>query len=565
MADRLNGPTAEEQVRLELRRFAEEQAALRRVAVLVAQAAPPEEVFAAVTAEAGQVLRADVAVLNRYAPDGSEAVVGVWASSGASPVAVGTRVSLGGRNVTSLVSETGRPVRIDDYADTSGPVGDIAREAGVRASVGVPISVAGSLWGVMLVAARAEPLPADTETRLAGFTELAATAIANAQARTELREFAEEQAALRRVATLVARAAPPEEVFAAVTADAGRLLDADITRMSRYDPDGAYTVVGTWASTATAVLVPVGSRFTPGGRNTESLVFQTGQPARIDDYDQATGLVAERARQLGVRAAVGVPVRVEGRLWGMVNVGSTRAPLPADTEARLARFTELAATAIANAEAQAALTASRARIVAAADDARWRIEQDLHDGAQQRLVSLALYLRAARATVPPGAEDLVQRLDGVIAEANGVLEELREIAYGLHPSLLADGGLRPALKAMARRSAVPVRLDVRVDGRLPRPAELTAYYAVSEALTNIAKHARASAAEVEVAADQGMLRVCVRDDGCGGADSSRGSGLTGLRDRVEAIGGRISLRSPPGAGTAVEIALPLPGPAPGAG
>jgi signal transduction histidine kinase len=243
---------------------------------------------------------------------------------------------------------------------------------------------------------------------------------------------------------------------------------------------------------------------------------------------------------------------------------STRAPFPADTEVRLSRFTELAATAIANAEARAALTASRARIVAAADAARRRIERDLHDAAEQQLVFLALQLRAIRAATPPEASELIRRLEIVTSEANDVLEQLREIARGLHPSVLADGGLRPALMALAHRSAIPVQLNVRVEGRLPEPAELTAYYAVSEALANTAKHAHASAAEVDVAADQDMLRVRVRDDGDGGADSSRGSGLTGLRDRVEAIGGRIALRSPPGAGTAMEIALPLQGTAPAA-
>jgi signal transduction histidine kinase len=551
---------ADAQARLELRRFAEEQAALRRVAVLVAQAAPPDEVFAAVTAEAGRVVSADVTVLSRYSPDGTESVVGAWASDGAPPVAVGTRAPVGGRDVTSLVLQTGHSARIDGYADATGAIGAIASAVGVRASVGVPVTVAGELWGIMIVATRSEPLPADTEARLAGFTELAATAIVNAQARTELREFAREQAALRQVATLVARAAPPAEVFAVVTAEAGRLLDADITGMGRYDPDGTVTIVSTWDRGGADVPVPVGTRFSPGGHNAGSLVFQTGQPVRIDDFGEVTGPVAEPARELiGARSAVTVPVRVEGRLWGTVSVASTRAPLPADTEARLARFTELAATAIANAEARAALTASRARIVTAADAARRRIERDLHDAAQQRLISLAQELTATQAAAPAEASELVQQLEIVIAETNGVLDQLREIARGLHPSVLADGGLRPALTALARRSAVPVQLDVRVEGRLPEPAELAAYYAVSEALTNTAKHAHASAAEVavEVGADQGTLRVYIRDDGRGGADSSRGSGLTGLRDRVEAIGGRISLRSPPGAGTAVEIVLPL--------
>jgi signal transduction histidine kinase len=261
-----------------------------------------------------------------------------------------------------------------------------------------------------------------------------------------------------------------------------------------------------------------------------------------------------------------VPISVEGRLWGVMAVVSTRdEPLPTDTEARLAGFTELAATALATAEAQAALTASRARIVAAADTTRRRIERDLHDGAQQRLVSLALHLRTTvRAAPPPGADELSVQLDGVAAELGGVLEELRELARGLHPAALADGGLRPALKTLARRSAVPVRLDVRVDARFPEPIELAAYYVVAEALTNTAKHAHATVVDVQAAAGDGVLRIRVCDDGRSGADLTRGSGLVGLTDRVEALGGRISLHSPPGAGTTMPMALPLTAPgAPG--
>ena len=206
------------------------------------------------------------------------------------------------------------------------------------------------------------------------------------------------------------------------------------------------------------------------------------------------------------------------------------------------------------------LEESRARIVTAGDEVRRRIERDLHDGAQQRLVSLALQLRAAQAAAPPEAYELAQRLEGVVTEVTSALEELRETAHGLHPAILTQSGLRPALKALARRSAVPLRLDIQVAGQLPEPVEIAAYYAVSEALTNAAKHGHASAAEVEVTADDGMLRVCVRDDGRGGAEFGKGSGLVGLKDRIEALGGRIWLQSPPGAGTAVQIALPLEGP-----
>jgi signal transduction histidine kinase len=542
---------ANAQARTELRGYAEEQAALRRVATLVAGGAPPEEVFAAVTAEVGRVLHADLTVLGRYDPDGAQTVVGAWSSSGGTaPFSVGTRVELGGRNIAT----------IDDYADTTSPAADLARKWGFRSAVGAPIRVEGRLWGVVnMASAGEEPLPADTEARLAGFAELVASAIANAQARVELRRYAEEQAALRRVATLVARATPPEEVFAAVAAEVGQLLSAEQALLNRYDPDGTATALAPWSSTGGAVPFPVGTRWSLGGRNVTTLVFRTRRPARIDDYAEATGPAADLTRTQGVRSIVGAPISVEGRLWGFISVMTARAePLPADTEARLAGFTELVATALANAEAQAALTASRARIVAAADTTRRRIERDLHDGAQQRLVSLALHLRSTvQAAVPPGAGLLAAQLDRVAAELTGVLDELREIARGIHPAVLADGGLHPALKTLARRSAVPVRLDVRADGRLPEQIELAAYYVVCEALTNTVKHAHASAVDVQVHTDEGVLHVRVRDDGHGGADLTRGSGLIGLKDRVEALGGRISLHSPPDAGTTMEMALPL--------
>jgi GAF domain-containing protein len=552
---------ANAQARLELRGFAEEQAALRRLATMVGRAAPPEDVFAAVTAELGHVLAADITVLDRYDVDGTETTVGVWSSTGALPVPVGTRTPLGGRNVSTLVFETGRPARIDDYADTTGPVGDIAREVGIRASVGAPISVEGRLWGVMIAASGHALPPAETEARLAAFTELVATAIANAQARVELRGYADEQAALRRVATLVARAAPAEEVFAAVTAEVGRVLSVESTVLSRYGRDGTATLLGSWTRTGAAFPVPIGLEMGLGRRNVATLVLETRRPARVDHYGQDAGPAPAIALVAGVRSSVGAPISVEGRLWGVMCVASSyERPLSADTEARLAAFTELVATAIANAEARAALAASRARTVAAADAARRRIESDLYDGVQQRLVSLALQIRAARSVVPPAADELAAELDGVAAEIGDVLDELREIARGLHPSALVEGGLRSALKALARRSAVPVRLDVRIDGRLPDQIELAAYYVIAEALTNAVKHADASEADVEIECGEGLLRLRVRDDGRGGADFTRGSGLVGLTDRVEALGGRLSLHSPRGAGTAVRVVLPLTAP-----
>jgi len=542
-----------EESRGELRRLAEEQAALRRVATLVARGLPPDEVFAAVTEEAGRLLHASHASMSRYEPDGATRVLTAAWSSGGAALRVGDRVSHGGRNINTLVFRTGRPARIDDYDDADGPAAETAREVGIRASVGVPISVEGRLWGVMFVgSSREEPLAADTEARLAGFTELIGTAIANAEARVELRGFAEEQAALRRVATLVAHAAPPREVLAAVTEEAARLLDTPHASMSRYEPDGATRVAAAWGNT-----LPVGTRVGFGGQNVNTLVFETCRPARVDNYDDASGAAAEGARKLGIRASVGVPISVEGRLWGVMFVAFTRQePLPPDTEARLAGFTELIGTAIANAEAQAALTASRARIVVAADDARRRIERDLHDGIQQRLVALGLELRVAQSSLPAELPELQTRIGRVAGEVTGVIDELREIARGIHPAILSEGGLGPALRTLARRCAIPVELDIRIDTRPEDRIEVAAYYVVSEALTNTTKHARASHAQVTVKQRDAVLCLSICDDGVGGADPAGGSGLIGLRDRVQALGGSIEVSSPPGAGTTILVELP---------
>ena len=261
---------------------------------------------------------------------------------------------------------------------------------------------------------------------------------------------------------------------------------------------------------------------------------------------------------VGARSAVGAPIRVDGRLWGAMQVASpSEAGLQAGAEQRLAGFTELAATAIANAEAHTALMTSRARIVATADETSRRIERDLHDGARQRLVASALQLRAAQASVPPRLGQLRAELDRVAAGLSGALDELREIARGIHPAVLAERGLGPALKSLAGRSPVPVHLDLPAQARLPERVEITAYYVVSEALANAAKHANPSAVQVAVEALDGVLRLSVTDDGVGGADPARGSGLVGLRDRVEAIGGTLTVQSSPGEGTRLAAELPI--------
>jgi signal transduction histidine kinase len=378
------------------------------------------------------------------------------------------------------------------------------------------------------------------------------------RAAQESARLSREQAALRRVATLVARGAPPAAIFTAVAKEVGQLFAAEFSAVVRYDPDGTSTAAGSWSrigGTGAGDTVTAA----PGGRNATTLVFETGRPARIERYaddDSSTGTPLAGSR--GPRPAVGAPISVEGRLWGALQVASPReAGLPVGTQERVADFAELVATAIANAEAKAQLQESRARIATSADETRRRIERDLHDGAQQRLVSLALQLRAAQAAVPPELGEISAELDRVTTGLTDALDELREYARGIHPALLTDHGLGPALRTLARRCPLPVDLDMRTNGRLPEPVEVCAYYVISEALTNAAKHANASRIAVGVEAVTGVLRLSVRDDGTGGADFTHGTGLIGLKDRVEALGGQISLNSPPGAGTTLHVEFPL--------
>ena len=376
------------------------------------------------------------------------------------------------------------------------------------------------------------------------------------QDREELRRLVDEQAALRRVATLVARGVPPAQMFSAVTREVGLISGADLARMERYEADGTVTGVAGWSRHDEQLAV--GTRFALEGVSVAALVLETSGPVRINGFDQASGAIAQEARELGIRSSVGCPIVVAGRLWGVIAASSrSDVPFPAETESQMAEFTELVATAIANAENQAELRASRARIVAASDLTRRQLERDLHDGVQQRLVSLALGLRAAASRIPSGLDELEEELAQVASGLGGVLDDLREISRGIHPAILAEGGLGPALNTLARRSAIPVDVDVQVDGRLPDRFEVAAYYAVSEVLTNAAKHSHASVVRVAAATRDGTLYLSVRDDGIGGADLAGGSGLVGLRDRVEALGGRLVLRSPRGEGTLLEIELPL--------
>jgi GAF domain-containing protein len=711
------------QARDGLRLLAEEQAALRRVATLVARDAPSTDVFAAVATEVGSLLDADMTVVGRYDDDEAATALGSW-SAAPGGVPVGTRSAVGGRNVLSLVAETGRPARVDGYDDASGEAADIARSHGWRSSIAAPIVVEGRLWGVMLVATkRPEPFPAGSEERLSAFTDLVATALANAQAHDEVRRFADEQAALGRVATLVAEGAKTTRLYEAVLEEVVDVLDVPAAWLVHYESDEWMSVL----ASLNDPFFPAGSRWPLEGTSTSSTVFRTGRSALVEDFGGLEGAIAEQTRgsgfvsslgvpivvggeiwgavcvgttkpkslpadteprlarfthlvataisntqsrdrvdtlvaeqtalhriadlvargtdsaivfdsvceetgavigatrvtlveftpdgfalplagwslhgaallvgtkfglgpgsvggmiartgeparieseegsdrqleeflrEHGVRSRIGAPVVVEGRLWGALMASTTEGegPFPPGTEDRLARFTELIATAVSNAATRSELIASRARIVAAGDEARRRIERNLHDGTQQRLVSLGLALRAAEADLAPEQDVLRGRLAGVASGLANAVEELQELSRGIHPGVLAKSGLAPALQALAHRSAIPVHLDITTNARFAEPIEVAAYFAASEALANAAKHSEAARIDVSLAERDGSLVLSIEDDGVGGADSTRGSGLVGLHDRVEAIGGSISVESRPGAGTRIVAALPV--------
>ena len=367
----------------------------------------------------------------------------------------------------------------------------------------------------------------------------------------DLRRLAAEQAALRRVATAVAASTDPRRTFSVVTEEVGRLLGAQSSNMIRFEDELHATVVGAW-NEGGVKNVPLGDTVRMDGDTASTRVYKTGAPARVDSYAEIPGELAARLRSLGFFSAVAAPIFLGGRLWGAVIVSSVvDEPFPPGAEQRIADFAELAAQALSNAQARADLAASRARIVQAGDAERRRLERNLHDGAQQRLVSLALMLRLAARRHPDDAD-----LENAGEELAHALKELRELARGIHPAVLTERGLEPAVRALADRAPLPVELDVSIHERLPDPVEAAAYYVVAEALTNVAKYAQASGVSVGLARANGHACIEVRDDGIGGAVAGRGSGLRGLADRVEALGGRLLLDSPAGAGTTLRAEIP---------
>ena len=532
-----------------------EQAALRRVATLAAEGVAPTDIFSAVTEEVGRLFGADQAAVGRFEPEHS-AILIVGVSQVTDELSVGMRWEFDDSLATTEVFRTGQAARRDatDRETASGLAADRVRHVGIRSTVASPIVVAGRRWGAMVVSTKNDALPPDTEKRLTSFTELIETAVANAEGSAKIAQLAEEQAALRRVATLVARGVSADQVFAGVATEIANVLSLRAVTIDRYDPDASYTVVASLNDPGFAL----GSRWPLDGSSLAATVLETSRPARVDDYADLQSTVAEVEREHRVNSTVGVPILVEGAVWGVICVSSYNPePLPSDTEERLAAFTELLETAISNAHGRAEVVASRARVVAAADETRRRIERDLHDGIQQRLVSLGLELRLAQTSVPPQLGQLDDALSHVSVGLAGVFDELREISRGIHPAILSEGGLEPALDGLRRRSAVPVEVEVNGVKRLPDAVEVAAYYMVSEALTNAAKHAHASVVHVELDAPDSTLQLAIRDDGIGGADSTRGSGLVGLRDRVEALGGTFKVSSSAGGGTTLLADIPL--------
>ncbi len=396
----------------------------------------------------------------------------------------------------------------------------------------------------------------DVHPDLLALIAFLAVAIVSSVLVDELARIAQEQAVLRRVATLAASPSSSSDLFASVVEEIGDLFSVDLVLLIRYKSDRSAVVVGSWRRTDDAV--PVGTRSPLGGENLTSRIAATGRPARQTSYRDDGSEISRTALSVGTRASAGAPIVVDGHLWGSIIVQSeVGRPLPGDAESRLSQFTELVALAIASADARQELTASRARIVVAADATRRQIERDLHDGAQQRLVSLGLELRATESALPAELTDVRSRLGDSVRGLQDVIEGIQEIARGIHPAIVSRGGLGPAVRALARRSSVPVDLDVQGDRRLSEPVEVAAYYVVSEALTNVAKHADASFVSLSLKIDEESLGLTIADDGRGGADPGAGTGLLGLSDRIEVLGGTLDVSSPVGAGTTLRVAIPL--------
>ena len=522
----------------EATRLAAEHAALRRVAALGARGIGQPALLAAVNEEIAGLAGADTATLLRCEADDAATVVAAWSAAGAAPGALGEQRPLG------PALRRARDARCAVRFASEAP----SRRESTAEAVAVPVTIDGRAWGLSVITVPgSQPLARDAEARIAGFAELVASAIAGAEARSEQQRLADEQRALRRVATLVARGASQADVFDAVALEAARVLGEESITLLRYERDGGSTLVASHGGRA-----PLDRPVPRDGMGIAAIVRSTGRPARVDGGPSAP------AGDVGMPAAVAAPIVAAGRTWGLIAALSWHASLPAGVEDRLAQFAELVATAIDNAERRVELTASRARVVAAADETRRRLERDLHDGAQQRLVHTVVTLKLAQRTLGDADPRAVALVRESLDHAERATEELRALVHGILPSALIDGGLRRGVQSLVRVVDLPVDVEVDCD-RLPAAVETTAYFVVAEALTNAVKHAQATRAHVCVHARDGVLHLAVGDDGTGGADPASGTGLIGLGDRVAAAGGTLAITSPPGHGTTLTVALPIAG------
>ena len=470
------------------------------------------------------------------------------------------------------------------------PEDEMVKALGLDSYLGVALrSSEGAHLGQLGVLAAGPLLPSDRNVAVIKiFAARAAAELERRQHEHALREsevrqraLAEEQAALRRVATLVAADATEPEVLDSVATEVGQLLGADIASLVRYEGEHVEILAG-W-SHSPSLAVPTGLVVRVNEATATRKALLTGRPARADDLDTnviaqaiyegqkrrhreghkgdvliGSASAAQVVRELGIRSAVAAPIKVGGAIWGAVTAARTRGEIfPPEAEKRLGDFAELVAQSIANSRAQGELAASRARIVQAGDDARRRLERDLHDGAQQRFVAATLALRLVRARVDEDAADAGRMLDQVHGELQLALNELRDLAQGIHPAVLSERGLGAAIESLALQASVPVAVAEAPSGRLPPPVEVAGYFVVAEALTNVAKYSGATAATVRAATADGALVVEVSDDGVGGADPAQGSGLRGLLDRLDALGGGLRIDSPPGRGTRLVATIPL--------
>ncbi|WP_248294243.1 GAF domain-containing sensor histidine kinase [Actinoplanes sp. TBRC 11911] len=539
----------------------DDQAALRRVATLVAGGAAPAAVFAAIADELALLIGAEASFVAKVDERADEADpwVTIVASYGrpVTTASVGMSFALKRGRLLRTAIDAGKPTRFVGEQLSDGPLSVVVAELGLRDAIAAPIFVGARLWGMTGVASTKDFQPA-AESRIADFIELAATAIASTEASTEISRLADMHASLRRLALLIARGESPEVVYYAVTKEVLRYFgEGGTARLMRYEPDGTVTLLASAGATRPPVIVGAAWERRPPDGILET-VRRTGRPARVDDYRTlANGQLLADA---GFISAVGMPIHVSGRLWGLIAVGTGNGSLPPDLETRMTEFTDLVATAVGDAQSRSELALSRARIIAAADETRRRIERDMHDGIQQSLVSLTLRLRSEAMDAADRGESSDELAAGA-EELATIVDQMRELSRGIHPAVLSDSGLSPALRALGRRSPLPVTIDLRIDGRLPLPVEVGAYYVVSEMLTNAVKHADASRVDVEAEVNDGVLTLSVRDDGIGGADPGRGTGLLGLRDRIEALAGTFDIDSPPGRGTTGTCRIPVVPPA----